>query len=298
MKSTPTWVNKDLYPFTSRWIEIDGASIHYIDEGKGDVILFVHGTPEWSFGFRDQVKALSSRFRCIAVDHLGFGLSDKPSDADYTCVAHSRRLETFINELRLKNISLVANDFGGGIALAYAIKHASNIRTITLFNTWMWSLREDPHFMRPTGIINSWLGRFMYYTLNAPVNLIMPSAFGDKKKLTREVHRHYKDALPNRASRKAAYTIATELIGASVWWQSLWDQMSKIEHLPILIVWGMKDKFVPPSVLKKWKERLPQASYRIFENAGHFVQEEEREFAEVVADFQEAHAGTPISSQR
>src|SRR5690349_12899376 len=137
MKTQPSWINKALFPFESKWITIDGQNMHYIDEGAGDTILFVHGTPEWSFGFRDLVKGLNQNYRCVAIDHLGFGLSDKSEGVDYSVEAHSRRLTSFVEKLSLKNITIIANDFGGGISLGYALQHESNIRAIVLFNTWM-----------------------------------------------------------------------------------------------------------------------------------------------------------------
>ena len=86
------WINAGLYPFQSRYLELEGHKMHYIDEGAGPVILFSHGTPEWSFGWRDVVRGLRDRFRCIAPDLLGFGLSDKPTDVDYSVAAHARRM--------------------------------------------------------------------------------------------------------------------------------------------------------------------------------------------------------------
>lgn len=276
MITQPAWINKELFPFNSKSIVIDGHSIHYIDEGAStaNVILFVHGTPEWSFGFRDLIKALRADYRCIAIDHLGFGLSDKPQSADYSVRAHSNRLKTFIEKLGLTNISIVANDFGGGIAMGYVLDHPDNIKSITLFNTWMWSLRNDPHFSKPAKLVSTFVGRFLYKTLNAPVNMIMPSAYGDRKKLTSEVHDHYKKVAPNAASRVALYAIAQELMNASEWWESLWQRLNTIENKPILFFWGMKDKFVPLSALEKWKKRLPKAKYVGYPEAGHFVQEE------------------------
>lgn len=277
MKTTPTWLNKDFFPFESKWLAIDGNQLHYIDEGKGETILFVHGTPEWSFGWRDLVKELRKHYRCIAIDLLGFGLSDKPNTSDYTCRAHSNRLEKFIQQLDLKNFHLIANDFGGGISLPYAIQHQENVKKIMLFNTWMWSLKNDKHYSGPAKVMNTFLGKMMYLNFNFPVNIVMHAAFGDKKKLTKEIHAHYKKALPDAASRGGAYAFAKELMNASDWWQSNWDQLEKISNKPFLLFWGMKDSFVPPKELERWKSKLPTARVVVYEDAGHFVQEEKAE---------------------
>ena len=83
MTTENAWVDRDAYPFRSRWLELPEGKLHYIDEGEGELVLFVHGTPTWSFEYRHLVRALSSGHRCIAVDHLGFGLSDRPANAAY-----------------------------------------------------------------------------------------------------------------------------------------------------------------------------------------------------------------------
>jgi pimeloyl-ACP methyl ester carboxylesterase len=275
-RSQPTWLDKNLFPFESKWITIDGETLHYVDEGEGETILFAHGTPEWSFGYRDLIKSLRSKFRCVAVDMLGFGLSEKNPDSNYSCQAHAARLASVIENLQLRNITIVANDFGGGISMSYAIDYPANIKAIVLFNSWMWSLKNDKHFSGPAKFMNSWFGRVLYLSFNAPVNIIMPSAYGNKKLLTPAIHSHYKNALP-KGGRIAAYTFAKELLDASDWWQSLWDRADVLNDKKILFFWGMKDKFIPPKELEKWKSKFPQAKVIVFEDAGHFVQEEKPE---------------------
>lgn len=282
-----SWVNRDLFPFESRYIDIDGRRMHYVDEGAGTPIVFSHGTPEWSFGWRDLIKSLRGQFRCIAPDLLGFGLSDKPSDADYSVQAHARRFEQFIEKLGLQDLCLAGNDFGLSIALAYAVRHPENVQRFSLFNGWMWPLDTDPHYARPARWMRSWLGRQLYLRFNFPVRVIMPAAYGDKRRLTPEVHRHYKMALPSPEARRAAYAFSAELLDAGPFWADLWSQVDCLAAKPGLIFWGMKDSFVPPYELEKWQNALPQARVIRLEQAGHFVQEEEPErmAAELAAFF-------------
>lgn len=270
------WVNRDLFPFASRFIEIDGHQLHYIDEGTGPVILFSHGTPEWSFGWRDLVRGLSGQFRCVAPDLLGMGLSDKPTDADYSCAAHSARLEKLVEKLGLTDVNIVANDFGLSIALGYAIRQPERVRRISIFNGWMWRLDTDPHYYKAARMMDGWLGQVAYKQFNFPVNVIMPAAFGNRKKnLPKEVHRHYKMAWPDAASRTATYAFAGELLHANEWWDGLWQQRNVLNDKLKLIFWGMKDSFVPPYELDKWTQAFPSARAIRCPEAGHFVQEEE-----------------------
>src|SRR6186713_1760294 len=90
--SMPEWVDRQAYPFTSRWLEMQWGRMHYLDEGTGEVLIFVHGNPSWSFEFRRLISYFSANYRCIALDHLGFGLSDKPPHASYLPQFHAANL--------------------------------------------------------------------------------------------------------------------------------------------------------------------------------------------------------------
>lgn len=271
-----SWINRDLYPFAAHYFEIDGHRLHYLDEGQGPAILFAHGTPEWSFAWREVIKILRGSFRCIVPDHLGFGLSDKPVDADYRTQAHARRFAALIDQLGLDDVRLVGNDFGLSIALHYALLRPGRVSKIALFNGWMWSLLEDRHYTLAARLMRNGFGRLLYRRFNFPVNVIMPAAYGDKRKLTPEVHRHYRAALPTPNSRTAAYQFSRELLDASPWWQSLWEKRAALRG-KLLILWGLKDSFVPPYELQKWTDAFPEAQVLRFENAGHFLEEEEPE---------------------
>ena len=150
---TPRWLDREAFPFRSRWMEIPAGRMHYIDEGRGPPILFVHGTPTWSFEWRHLVRALREGYRCVAVDHLGFGLSDRPRSAAYTLEGHAERLRAFVERLGLAQLTLVAHDFGGPIALPLAEEVPSRIARLVVINSWMWSLTDDPEMRRRGRII-------------------------------------------------------------------------------------------------------------------------------------------------
>lgn len=274
MITQPTWLDRTEFPFTSRTYEHGDGRMHHVDEGAGPIILFVHGTPEWSFGFRHLIKALRSTHRCITMDHLGFGLSDKPANADYRVAAHARRLQDFIDHLGLKDITLVVTDFGGGIGLQHALEHPENVKGIVLYNTWMWDLMPDKRFSRPSGIMNSWFGRMMYLRFGFSVNVMMPSAYGDRKRLSKAIHAHFKNALPDADAREATYAFVKEIRDAGPFWDVQWNKVDRLRHIPTLLCWGLKDRFFPADLLERWKRALPDAAVETFPDAGHFVHEE------------------------
>ena len=113
------------FPYESKYVEILGSKMHYIDQGEGDVFLFLHGNPTSSYLWRNVMRYVAPHGRIVAVDNIGFGKSDKP-DVDYTFQTHLHYTEAFIDALDLRNIILVVHDWGSVIGLYYAAGHADN----------------------------------------------------------------------------------------------------------------------------------------------------------------------------
>jgi haloalkane dehalogenase len=271
----PTWLDRDAYPFPSRFLELSGgARMHYVDVGTGDPVLFVHGTPTWSFEWRHQIRALAPRFRCIAPDNLGFGLSDRPRDGDYTPEWHSGNLADFVDRLGLSGLTLVVHDYGGPIGLPLVLDRPGLVRRLVLLNTFMWSLRGDPGVERALRIVGGRFGRFLYRRLNFSLKVIVPSAYADRRKLTREIHGQYLAPFQDAWSRGAVlWPLARALAASDDFYRSLWSKRSALGRIPALIVWGTKDPAFRPNQLQRWKEAVPQADV-VELPVGHWPQEE------------------------
>lgn len=272
------WLNSVEYPFDHKYIELESGIMHYVEEGEGDVILFVHGTPTWSFLYRDFIKILSKNYRAIAIDHIGFGLSEKPADFAGRPQDHAKNLSEFIEKMDLREITLVVHDFGGPIGLSAAIQHFERIKQVVLFNSWLWETKSNKTALKADRIINSFIGRFLYLRLNFSPKVLLKKGFADKEKLSGEIHKHYIKPFPNKNMRWALYKIAQSLVGSSGWYQEKWKELSVLENKPWLILWGTRDEFFTLDFLDKWIERLPDASVVKF-RAGHFVQEEQTDEA-------------------
>jgi len=109
-KPRPAWLDEKEYPFKDHYFPTPQGSMHYVDEGTGDPIVFLHGNPGWSFEYRESIKAMSATNRSIAPDYIGFGLSDKPADWDYLPINHAKHIEDFLDSLNLNNITFIFND--------------------------------------------------------------------------------------------------------------------------------------------------------------------------------------------
>jgi haloalkane dehalogenase len=296
---TPTaaWLDRTAYPFHQRTLALPQGRLNYVDEGKGPPILFVHGTPTWSFDYRHLIRALSAQHRCLAVDLLGFGLSERPRDFAYTPEAHAQVLRAFVDRLGLDHFTLVAHDFGGPISLPLALDTPGRVARLVLMNTWMWSFADDPAMLRKARLAGSGFGRFLYRHFNFSLRAITPSAYGDRRKLTPAIHQQLLAPFPDADSRgRVLWTLARALRSSASFYDSLWQRRGVLAAVPSLIVWGLRDPAFPPRFLDRWRTVLPAARVHELRTAGHWPHEEAPdEVAAALLAFlsaQESPAGT------
>jgi len=271
-----TGIDRAAYPFESKWMPLRAGRMHYVDEGSGDVVLLVHGTPTWSFEWRHVIRALSPSYRVVAPDHIGFGLSERPRGAPYTPEWHAANFAEFVDRLGVKRLTLVVHDFGGPIALPVALHQPSVVERLVIINSWMWSFAGDRDMERKARIAGSPMGRFLYRWGNLSLRVIAPSAYGDKMKLTPAIHRQYLDRFLDRDSRdEVLWSLARSLLGSSDFYDSLWRDRANLADRPVLIVWGMKDSAFKPTQLARWRSALPHARVVEIPTAGHWPHEEQ-----------------------
>ncbi len=191
------------FPFESKYTEVHGSKMHYIDEGEGDPILFLHGNPTSNYLWRNIIPYLTSQGRCIAPDLIGMGKSDKP-DLDYRFSDHSKYLEGFIEKLGLTNVTLVIHDWGSGLGFHYAMRNESNIKGIAFMEALVkpmeWKdlpsdFRAGFKLFRTSGV-----GWFMISVLNMFIKQILPQAVS--RKLTEKEMEIYSAPYKTVKSRK------------------------------------------------------------------------------------------------
>lgn len=268
------WVDRAAYPFTSRYLETPAGRMHYIDEGRGEPVVMVHGNPAWSFLYRDLVKRLSSRHRCVAPDHLGFGLSDAPQGWSYLPQDHAANLATLIDHLGLRDITLVVQDWGGPIGLSYAVARPENVARLVIMNTWLWPVDRDPYYVAFSGFMGGPSGRWLILRRNFFAATMMPRLFGDRARLTDAAHLQYLAALPTPQEREGCAVLPRQIVAASAWLEELRAGVPALQDKPVLIAWGMKDIAFRRKELRRWEETFPEAWRLELSGAGHFVQEE------------------------
>jgi len=269
-----SWLDRELYPFALGRFDTPHGTMSYVDEGTGPVILFVHGTPSWSFEWRAVIAALSATHRCVAPDHLGFGLSDKPANAPLSPSDHAERLRALVCALDLRDVTLVVHDFGGPIGLPLALEMPDRIARVVVLNTWMWSTADEPSAAKLHRVICGIVGRILYRWLNASPRLLLPATFADRKRLTKRIHRQYITPFGRRAEREGPYALARALFGAADYYASLWRRRHELSADMLTVVWGERDPALTTHHLQRWVDAYPGARVVRVADAGHSVAEE------------------------
>ena len=277
-------IPRSLYPFDSHWhTQAGGHRMHYLDEGPADSqpVVMVHGNPTWSFYYREVVKALRETRRCLVPDHVGMGLSDRPSDDDYHYTYASRidDLGHWIEEVEPERpVDIVAHDWGGAIAMAWAVKHPERVRRIVLLNTWAFTIPTEESLPFGLKFCRTRIGAFAINRFNLFAGLAARVA--TKNKLDPEVARGlvapYRGG-PEQRLATLRFVQDIPLKESDPAWAPLAETESGLHKLadkPIRFIWGAKDFVFDDRVLNRWQEIWPGADYQILEDAGHYVLED------------------------
>ena len=256
-------------------VEIENYNLSYLDFGQGVAVVFVHGTPVSSNEFLEVIDKLKNHYRCIAIDHLGFGESAKPKNGDYTLMAHRRRLNLFLDKLGVKKIHLVVTDFGGPIALPFAADNWENILSLTIMNSWGWLLEDTEVQLKRMGwLMRSWLMKQMYIYFNFSARVMIKSAWGKHRPLTKERHDFYINKFKHPDERVGTWGFVQALFDKSDFTWEIGKRLNLLSPKPTQIIWGMSDKFISSANMVRWQQLLPHAEVHKIEKAGHFVSEE------------------------
>lgn len=273
---------RHLYPYPSNYIDINGLNYHFLDQGKGDPVVMLHGNPTWSFYFRNLVNALSDQFRTVVPDHIGCGLSDKPSIKayDYRLQRRVDDVASLLDHLKIKDkISLILHDWGGAIGMAYALRYPQRINRFVVMNTAAFFPPKGKLLpirlrlvrnVKPFGILA--LQGFNLFALSA---LCMAA----HKRLDKPVKKGLIAPYNSWHNRIATLMFVKDIPVARSdpsygLIKSLDENLHQLSHIPMMICWGERDFVFDMDYFKEWRRRFPGAEIHSFVNAGHYVLED------------------------
>jgi haloalkane dehalogenase len=288
---------KPLYPFTGRRLDLGGYAMHYLDEGKGETVLMVHGNPTWSFYFREVVNALSPTHRCIVPDHIGMGLSDRPDDARYNYTLKSRvdDLDALMERVAPSGpVTLIVHDWGGMIGMSWAVRHPERIKAIVALNTSCFRLPPEKPFPKGLTVMRGNLSGIPLRAFSFVRRVVLRTCTA-KVTLSPEQMAGYHEPYDGWAASRAVHRFVQDipLAPGDPAWDTVLDTESKLEkfkNTPMLLPWGMKDWVFDAAFLNGWIKRFPKAIVKRFPDSGHFLLEDSGdEVVALIKDFVAHH---------
>jgi pimeloyl-ACP methyl ester carboxylesterase len=272
------------YPFDRHYLDLDGIRLHYLDEGPDDAepIVMLHGNPTWSFYYRKLVLALRGQYRCVVPDHIGMGLSDKPTDARYSYTLQRRvdDLDELLSKLQIKdNLTLVLHDWGGMIGMAWALRHVPSVRRLVILNTAAFGIpagKKLPlslRLCRTPGLGALLVRGFNLFARGAARSCVT------RRRMSAEVRRAYLSPYNSWANRIAVLRFIEDIPLAPTHPSAqlvaqVGTSLQQFEQLPMLILWGARDFVFDDDFLAQWRHAFPAAEQHRFDDAGHYVLED------------------------
>lgn len=292
--SVNAWLDRLAYPFKSHEIAVDGGKMHYLDEGEGAPILFLHDQPSWSFEFRHLIRELrNAGRRCLAPDLIGFGLSDKPCGFSHSPAAHTRNVQRLMDALDLREATVVGFGFGGAIAMSLAVEAGERVGRLVLGNTWSGDPSRDPAVQRAASYVSSPLATLTYRSASFAPKQVR-AQFGDKSRFYETFEKALAGPFATPESRVAPRAVVSQWVKSGAWYDEIWSQREEWIHKPLMLLWGLKDPVFGERYLNRiWKE-FPLADVAAFADSGpHLAEEKPREVLDAMKIFlkKEARGG-------
>jgi pimeloyl-ACP methyl ester carboxylesterase len=255
----------------SKYLDVDGTVIHYKDEGKGPVLLLMHGVCASLHTWDGWVKELKDRYRIIRIDVPSFGLTGPMVGKTITVELALSMYDKIVNALKLTKFSIAGNSLGGYLSWNYALRHPEKVEKLILIDSVGY--KQDPPFLLSFAsnfFIRPWaritMPRFMLYGAVSEV-------YGDQTKITQKTRDTYFELMMREGNKSAwvdVFTLMKELASH----ESLSKGIKDLK-LPILVMWGKKDIWVPyDKIFPQWKRDLPGAEFIVYDDAGHVPMEE------------------------
>ena len=269
------------FPYESKYLEVQGTTIHYVDEGKGKPIIFLHGNPTSSYLWRNILPFLTPHARCIAPDLPGMGKSGKPG-IDYKLHAHYQYIEAFIEKMGFRDITFVLHDWGSAIGFQYAMKHKDNIKGLVFLEAIIkpWRIKDLSWFYRIGFFIlrKPVLGEIMVYGMNAFLNIVLPAL--TIRKLTAVEKKVYKAPYKKIKDRKPLLTWVRELPingkpGNVCQLVDNYSQFLQDSRLPKLLLYGEPGAIINDRTVVWCRKNINNLTTAYVGKGYHFLQEDQ-----------------------
>jgi haloalkane dehalogenase len=269
----PAWLSAELFPFESRFLSVDGTRFHYVDERRGPTLLFLHGGPMSSFMWRHQLSALRERYRCVAVDLPGLGLSLTPLVRGEGFARMADALQAFVRQLLPESFTMIVHATGAPAGLEVAVRERARVRGLVISNTFAWPIAVEPGLKRMVQVVSSRPFSFLVVRLNLLARIA-----------ARMGRKHGKLSAAERAAvlgpyqdRRARAHLANLLYGLRAetpFFSRLEQRLAALADIPTLLVFGQEDNNFKAGSLDRFARLLPRSKAVVLPGAAHFLTED------------------------
>lgn len=272
MSSVPFTVPRELFDVEHRFLDLDDARVHYVDEGRGETLLLLHGNPSWSFVYRKLIAGLRAFYRCVALDYPGYGMSHAAPGYGFTPREHSQVVERFVERLGLRDLTLMGQDWGGPVGLGFAGRRPELFKRLVLGNTFAWPLDDQLRIRMFSAVMGGPIGRWATWAFN-----LVPRFFlgrGMASRLPAPVRAAYLAPWRDRRARRPSVIAPRQLIRASAFLREVEAGLQRLADRPVLLVWGSLDFAFRKAERERFERVFPNHRTVLFERASHFLPED------------------------
>jgi haloalkane dehalogenase len=284
------------FPFVPHYWDLGHFRMHYVDEGRGEPLVLLHGDPTWGYLYRSFIPPLSQGFRCVVPDHMGMGKSGVPAAPyPYQLRHHVANVEALLLALDLQHLTLILHDWGGPVGFGFAIRHPTRVKRLILMNTWAFASWPGGPLPRLLALIRSPRGETFVMAKNGYVRPALVGTTAHPAHLPASVLAAYLAPFPTPESRRALLCWSRDIpVGPGdasyAAMQQIEAGLAQFRAVPVLLVWGMQDPVLPPPVLRQWQTLYPHAATCELAEASHFLQEDAPEqVLQAIQHFLAAH---------
>lgn len=271
-RALPDWVDPVLYPFASRWVTVGATNVHYVDEGRGMTLLFLHAAPAWSFIYREFIRDLSRDYRCVALDFPGFGLSSASAGFRGRLEDHADFLADFMMTLGSDRIVLVVHDSSGSIGLKVVAERPNLFAGLVLTDTVVWPLDRHPLVGTILRIIGTPLFAFFDDRFGLLVNSVVRMG-PVRRRLSTVGRRAYTGAFASHEARRRMRATLAGLVHEKGFMRTVEAGLQRIAHIPALVIFGEKDPIRRLGFDKKLASRFRNVESAVIAREKHFPHE-------------------------
>jgi haloalkane dehalogenase len=268
----PPWLDRRRdYPFRSRFVRVEGCDVHYVDEGDGPLLLFLHANPLWSFYFRRVIDALRTSFRCVALDYPGYGLSEAAAGYGFRVEDHARVVAAFVRHLDLTDATLVAHDSGAPIGLRLAGDDPARFQALVLSDCFGWPLSEDPKVARMIRIVSGRVFTFLNESFNLLPRMVVAGGIKGTR-LSASERAAYLGPFLDRRRRHVQTRMFRSYVdqAGETYMRDVKRGLAHLREKPALILFGAGDPVTKMRFPEKFAVLLPRGEVVLVTGQDHF----------------------------